>query len=144
MPLLTLPVSFGEAADKVAILEIKRDRIQDAAKRANVELELAQVAPLFLAQANGVEGFKALFARLKDVNARLWDIEEHIREHERRGDFGPEFVRLARAVYQTNDERVRVKREVDLLFDSPIREEKSYVQHDTPGVPGQAGRLGPA
>jgi hypothetical protein len=127
---LSLPVSFGEGADKIAILEIKRERISDAAKRANVELELSQVAPLFFARVNGEERFAPLFARLKDVNARLWDIEERIREYERRGDFGPEFVQLARAVYQTNDERVRVKREVDLLFRSGILEEKSYVQHE--------------
>lgn len=130
MPLLTLPVSFGEAADKIAILEIKRDRIQDPAKRANVELELGHIAPLFFTQAQDVEGFAALFDRLRRINARLWDIEEQIREQDRRGDFGPEFVRLARAVYQTNDERVRVKREIDVLFGSPILEEKSYVRHE--------------
>jgi hypothetical protein len=132
MPLLTLPVSYGEAADKIAILEIKRERIADPVKRANVELELEQLAPLFNAQLKGKPGFAPLFARLEDINGRLWDIEEKIREHERRGDFGPEFVRLARAVYQTNDERLRVKREVDVLFDSTIREEKSYVQHEPP------------
>ena len=127
MRVLTLPVSFGEAADKIAILEIKRDRIPDPARRANVERELSQIAPLFFAQVNGHEAFAPLFESLKEINARLWDIEEHIREHERRGDFGPEFVRLARAVYRTNDERMRVKRAVDVLFGSPIREEKSYV-----------------
>lgn len=123
---LTLPVSFGEAADKIAILEIKRDRISDPAKRANVERELSQIAPLFFAQASGGAQFGPLFENLKEINARLWEIEERIRDHERRGDFGPEFVQLARAVYRTNDERMRVKREIDLLFDSPIREEKSY------------------
>lgn len=127
MPLLTLPVSFGEAADKIAILQIKRERIQDPAKRANVDRELSQIAPLFFAQVNCGAELAPLFETLKDINGRLWNIEEHIREHERRGDFGPDFVRLARAVYQTNDERMRVKREIDLLFDSPIREEKSYV-----------------
>ncbi|HEY1963136.1 MAG TPA: hypothetical protein VGG69_12005 [Rhizomicrobium sp.] len=134
MRLLTLPISFGEAADKVAILEIKRDRIHDPAKRANVELELAQVAPLFISQVKAENGFAALFARLKDINGQLWGIEELIREHERRGDFGAEFVRLARAVYQTNDERARVKRQIDVLFGSDIREEKSYVQHGTDGA----------
>jgi hypothetical protein len=130
MPVLMLPVSFGEAADKIAILEIKRDRISDPAKRANVEMELAQLSPLFYAQVSGEDQFVPLFARLKDINIRLWDIEEHIRDHERRGDFGSGFVQLARAVYYTNEERVRAKREVDLLFNSPIREEKSYVQHE--------------
>jgi hypothetical protein len=140
MAVLTLPVSFGEAADKVSILEIKRERIGDPAKLANIERELAQIAPPFLQRANGRDGFEPLFARLREINGRLWDIEEQIREHERSGDFGPEFVRLARAVYQTNDDRARVKREVDLLFDSPFREEKSYVQHAAPPRPGQGRR----
>ena len=130
MNLLTLPVSFGEAADKVAILEIKRERFADPAKRANVELELSQIAPLLRARVHGVEGFAPLFNQLKQINGRLWEIEEDIREHERRGDFGSEFVELARAVYRTNDERMRVKREVDVLLESAIREEKSYVRHE--------------
>lgn len=132
MNLLTVPVSFGEAADKVAILEIKCERIADPAKRANVELELSQVAPLLRARVDGVDRFTPLFNQLKEINGLLWQIEEQIREHERRGDFGAEFVRLARSVYQTNDQRMRIKREVDMLLDSAIREEKSYGQHDIP------------
>jgi hypothetical protein len=132
MSLLSIPVSFGEATDKVTILEIKRARITDPAKLANIEAELKLVADPVFARAKGLEGFERLFAMLKEINGRLWDIEEDIRQHERRGDFGAEFVRLARAVYQTNDERTRVKRELDLLSDSPIREEKSYVEHDKP------------
>ena len=132
MNLLTLPVSFGEAADKVAILEIKRERFADPAKRTNVELELSQIAPLLRARVQGVDGFAPLFNQLKQINGRLWKIEEDIREHERRCDFGPEFVQLARAVYRTNDERMRLKREVDVLLDSAIREEKSYVKHELP------------
>ena len=132
MNLLTLPVSFGEAADKVAILEIKRERFADPAKRTNVELELSQIAPLLRARVQGVDGFAPLFNQLKQINGRLWEIEEDIRGHERRGDFGPEFVQLARAVYRTNDERMRLKREVDVLLDSAIREEKSYVKHELP------------
>ena len=129
MRILSLPVSFGEAADKVAILEIKRERIADRAKRTNIETEFQIISAPFFEAARQRPGFEPLFAKLKDVNLRLWDIEENIRQHERRGDFGAEFVRLARAVYQTNDERVRVKRALDRLFDSRIVEEKSYVEH---------------
>jgi hypothetical protein len=129
MPILSLPVSFGEAADKVAILEIKRERISDPAKRLNIETEFEMISAPFFDAARQRPGFEHLFAKLRDVNLRLWDIEENIRQHERRGDFGAEFVRLARAVYQTNDERVRVKRALDRLFDSRIVEEKSYVEH---------------
>lgn len=129
MSVLSLPASFGEAADKLSILEIKRERIADPAKRANVEAELQLVSRALAERAKTVEAFDALFARLKATNERLWDIEEAIRAHERRADFGKAFVQLARAVYQINDERTRMKREIDLLFGSPILEEKSYVDH---------------
>lgn len=132
MSLLSIPVSFGEATDKITILEIKCARIADPVKLANIEAELKLVAEPLFVRAKGLEGFERLFAALKEINGRLWDIEEDIRHHERRGDFGPEFVRLARAVYQTNDERTQIKRELDLLSNSPIREEKSYVEHSEP------------
>jgi hypothetical protein len=130
MNVLSLPVSFGEAADQLSILEIKRERIGDPAKRVSVEARRHLVAQVLGEQAGTVAGFSPLFDRLKAINERLWDIEEDIRAHERKGDFGDAFVQLARAVYQTNDERSRVKREIDLLFGSPILEEKSYVDHD--------------
>jgi hypothetical protein len=132
MSLLSIPVSFGEATDKVTILEIKRARIADPAKLVNIEAQLKLVAEPVLQRAKSLDGFERLFATLKTINERLWAIEEDIRGHERRSDFGPEFVRLARAVYQTNDERTRVKRALDLLSNSPIREEKSYVEDGSP------------
>lgn len=135
MSLLSLPASFGDAADQLSILQIKRERISDPAKRVNIEAQLQLVSQALVGAVGGDAGFAALFARLKAINERLWDIEEDIRAHERRGDFGDAFVQLARAVYQTNDKRSRVKREIDLLFGSPILEEKSYVDHNS----GHAG-----
>jgi len=126
---LSLPVSFGEATDKLTILEIKRERIADPAKLANIEAELSLVRQRLFEHTPEVSQFPELLDRLKVINARLWDIEENIRSHERRGDFGAEFIRLARAVYTTNDERTRVKRELDILFHSVIVEEKSYVDY---------------
>ena len=130
---LTLPVSFGEAADKLTILQIKKERIRDPAKLANVETELAQVSERFFAATGNSPGLDALLAALKRVNERLWDLEEAVREHERRGDFGADFVRIAREIYFTNDERARAKRELDVLLNSPIMEEKSYIQHSVRG-----------
>lgn len=123
---LLAPISFGEAADKVGILQIKRERIRAPEKRANVEAQLAHLAPLLFARAAEVPEFAELFARLKAINERLWDIEDALRRHEQQQDFGPEFVRLARAVYRTNDERAGVKRELDVLFGSRFVEEKCY------------------
>lgn len=129
MSRLTLPVSFGEATDKLTILEIKRERIADPTKLANIEAELGLVQQRLFAHTRKVARFPELFDRLKAINARLWDVEESIRGHERQGDFGAEFIRLARAVYTTNDERTRIKRELDMLLGSGIFEEKSYVDH---------------
>ena len=120
------PVSFGEAADRLSILQIKRERIRNPGKLANVEAELVQVEPLLLERVPQTTEFQRLFARLKEINGQLWDIEEDIRQHERDGNFGPEFVVLARSVYRNNDDRYRVKREIDRLLGSPIQEEKSY------------------
>jgi hypothetical protein len=125
------PMSFGEAADKVGILQLKCERIREPGKRAHVEAQLAQLAPLLFQRAGSVLGFTELFAKLKEINARLWDIEEELRRHEGRRDFGPDFIQLARSVYRTNDERMRAKRAVDVLLGSAILEEKSYVDGDS-------------
>jgi len=137
MAALSIPISFGEAADKISILEIKRERIRDSAKLRNIEAELAQVATAFFEQAGSINNFAPLFQALKKVNRRLWDIEDAMRDHERRQDFGSEFARLARSVYLTNDERWQAKRAIDELFDSPIREEKSYGTYES----GKSGDL---
>ena len=126
---LSIPVSYGEAADKITILEIKRDRISDPVKRANIEKELELISRAFATVESKADIRRAL-ARLKEINRRLWDVEEAIRQQERNGDFGAAFVQLARGVYQLNDQRAQAKRTIDVLLDSPIREEKSYVDLD--------------
>lgn len=119
-------ISFGEAADKITILTIKSERLTDAAKLENVRKELGLLGAAFKAQAPQVPGFDDLFAQLKAVNEKLWVIEDDIRGCDARGDFGPDFIALARAVYKTNDRRAQIKRAIDALLGSEIREEKSY------------------
>jgi hypothetical protein len=119
-------VSFGEAADKLTILSIKSERLRDTAQLENVRRELALLEAAFKASAPQVAGLGDLLAQLKAVNEKLWQIEDDIRACETRGDFGPGFIALARAVYQTNDERAQIKRAIDALLGSEIREEKSY------------------
>jgi hypothetical protein len=126
---LCIPVSYGEAADKITILEIKRDRIRNPAKLANIEKELICVSEAFAAIESNVD-IREELAQLKEVNRRLWDVEEEIRDRERNGDFGAAFVQSARMVYQLNDERARAKRSIDIILGSPIREEKSYMEQD--------------
>jgi hypothetical protein len=117
------PVSWGELLDKITILQIKQERIGDAAKRANVTAELnalTAIADVAMAQA------AALLAGLKAVNEDLWEIEDRIRDKERNKSFDAEFIELARAVYVTNDRRADLKRQMNGLLGSALVEEKSY------------------
>jgi hypothetical protein len=120
-----VPVSWGELLDKITILQIKRERIAGAQARANVMRELA-----LLGQVAGdvIQGSKVAgpLERLRSVNEELWDVEDAIREHEAAGNFGHSFVRLARSVYQKNDQRAALKRQINDLLGSVLIEEKSY------------------
>ena len=124
--LLSIPVSVGEIMDKITILEIKAERILDAAKLANVTAELDTLRPLVTHDALNTASIKALVAELKDINEALWDIEDDIREREYAKDFGEAFIALARAVYVTNDKRAEVKKQINLATGSTLTEEKSY------------------
>jgi hypothetical protein len=111
--------------DKITILEIKRDRIARAEARENVLREYRLLRAIG-AQVLNRSGVAALVEALKRVNETLWEIEDAIREQEAARDFGAEFVRLARAVYQRNDERAAIKREINRALESDLIEEKSY------------------
>ncbi|MDX1624897.1 MAG: DUF6165 family protein [Wenzhouxiangellaceae bacterium] len=123
---LHVPVSPGEVLDKISILEIKRERIDDAAKRANVERELDLLNATWRDAGLDDGGLDTLRVALREVNERLWDIEDAIRDCERDGDFGDRFVELARAVYRTNDRRAAIKKDINERLGSEIVEEKSY------------------
>jgi hypothetical protein len=121
-----VPVSWGELLDKIAILEIKRVRLRSPGAVANVVRELAGLNATLCTLAPVPAGLAELRAALAAVNQRLWTIEDRIREKEAAGDFGPEFVSLARSVYRENDERGRIKRAINTLLGSVIAEEKQY------------------
>lgn len=126
---LLVPISAGELLDKIAILRIKRERITDPSKAKNVKKELLALEDVAKGAIPGSESLLALEADLKAVNEALWQIEDDIREHDARGDFGEGFVRLAQAVYRTNDRRAALKREINRLTGSALVEEKSYHDH---------------
>jgi len=123
---LLVPISPGELIDKITILEIKSERIQDAAKLHNVRTELALLTDTWKASPFSATDISADWSALRDVNAKLWDIEDDIRDKERAGDFGPGFIELARAVYFTNDVRAAIKRRINTALGSVLVEEKSY------------------
>ncbi len=127
---IRVPVSAGELLDKISILLIKEVRISDEKKVANVRRELAALQPEAQKLPVSSEQVGDWLAALAEVNRRLWEIEDRIRACEARGDFGEEFIELARAVYRTNDQRARIKAEINQRTGSEIVEEKSYVDPD--------------
>lgn len=130
MSQMLVPVSYGELIDKISILEIKAQRISDAAKLANVEKELAALLVTWQSHpASAGQSIDDLWAGLRDVNGQLWDIEDRIRIKEGQGLFDAEFIELARAVYFINDDRARLKRELNTRLGSDLVEEKSYANY---------------
>ena len=123
---LQVPVSVGEVLDKITILQIKLAHISDAAKRANVQNELDALLPLVASDAFTTDQMQGLMAELKAINEVLWDIEDDIREKEAAKNFNADFIRLARAVYVTNDKRAEIKKQINLATGSDLVEEKSY------------------
>ncbi len=124
--LIRIPVAPGELIDKITILEIKAERISDFDKLENIRRELEilkyeqdQNLPLTTVITD-------LTSKLKDVNERIWDLEDTIRDCERSKDFGEVFLDTARMIYRTNDERAALKKEINLHLGSQIVEEKSY------------------
>jgi hypothetical protein len=118
-------ISVGELIDKITILEIKLVHIVDEGKRRNVARELEALAKACPPEAATSETAR-LRSELKLVNGELWRIEDNIRAHERAQTFDAEFIALARSVYKINDSRAALKREINILTESDLVEEKSY------------------
>jgi hypothetical protein len=122
-----VPVSWGELLDRITILEIKVDRLVAPTAQANATHELALLRGILAELAEAPPGLAALRGELAAVNLRLWEIEDDIRRKEASRTFDAGFVELARSVYQSNDERSRIKRAINRLLGSEIVEEKQYV-----------------
>ena len=123
---ILVPVSFGELLDKIAILQIKSERMTDAAKLANVRNELTALERTWAEHPASRQDIAALRADLKAVNERLWVIEDDIRLKEKAQSFDAQFIELARSVYFQNDIRAKVKKAINLALGSAYVEEKSY------------------
>ena len=128
MDLLTIsiPVSAGELLDKITILEIKAEKIDEHEKLSNVRRELSQLVAAAQRQVFDAAGLVDLKIRLKQVNEQLWDIEDEVRSYEHTAEFDDRFIDLARSVYTFNDERAHLKRRINQLLNSELVEEKSY------------------
>ncbi len=126
---VSVEVSPGELIDKITILEIKLERIEDEDKLKNVKLEWETLTRARDQAIEATPELEKLTAGLKESNERLWEIEDDIRNCERDKDFGDRFVELARGVYVNNDQRSRLKRKINELLGSRLIEEKSYTAY---------------
>ncbi len=123
---MKIEVSNGEIADKLTIIELKLEKITDQGKRVNLDKEhlvLEEAVATFL-KKNG-----PLYLDLYRVNAELWDIEDKIRDLERKKDYGHDYIETARAVYFKNDVRSEIKSRINLATGSGLMEEKSYEKY---------------
>lgn len=127
MGCLEIEVSHGEIIDKITILVIKRDKIDDPDKLAHVDRELATLRARW--SSGGIPWPEDEASALEDVNRALWDVEDELRRHEARGDFGEDFVRRARSVYRLNDRRAALKRALNERLGSDLVEVKDYVAY---------------
>ena len=122
-------ISAGELFDKISILEIKKNKIKDKTKRNIVLKELSSLQETVNQNIKKSRSLTNLYKKLKSVNLKLWKIEDDIRDYEREKNFKNKFIKLARAVYFTNDERSRVKNKINSLTKSNISEVKSYKKY---------------
>lgn len=117
------PISVGELLDKISILEIKESFAKDETKLTNIRRELSELRNLCLITDDSIND---LYAQLKQVNQELWHIEDYKRAMEKEQNFGEGFINAARQVYIKNDRRAEIKREINLVTNSHIIEEKIY------------------
>lgn len=119
-------ISDGEILDKFSILVIKQIKIFDRIKLSNIKNELNHLRPIFLKILSIDPHIENLYNSLKDINEKLWIIEDSIRIKEKLQEFDSEFIDLARQVYITNDKRANIKKEINLKTKSYLVEEKSH------------------
>ena len=124
--MIAIKVSPGELIDKITILKLKNKFIQNENQLKNINMELDILLPILKKNNLDTNEFEQLTDELYNINNKLWEIEDNIRDKERLSDFGEEFVKLARDVYFTNDKRSEIKKKINILAGSKIIEEKSY------------------
>jgi Family of unknown function (DUF6165) len=123
---MKIEVSNGEIIDKLTIVQIKLERIKNKVKQANLQKEFNE---LIKTSSSILSISDPLYKSLYEVNCELWDIEDHIRDLERKKDFGNDFISTARAIYIKNDKRSELKREINIKTSSGLIEEKSYEKY---------------
>ena len=126
---IIVEVSVGELLDKISILEIKQSKIKDPDKLSFINNEHSILKKEFEKNVNSDEKLEKLFQELKDINAKLWFIEDDKRDCERNKDFGEKFIKLSRDVHFLNDNRAKIKLEINNHSGSAIKEIKEYTSY---------------
>ena len=124
-----IPISWGELFDKKTILQIKLKNLRTKSALKNVRIEYDYLSKIFNENFSKDKKAQKLISDLKKVNQKLWDIEDLIRDKERNKTFDKDFIKLARSVYFTNDDRSCIKRTINDTFGSELIEEKSYAHY---------------
>ena len=126
---ILVEVSSGELLDKISILEIKKEKINDPEKLKYINNEYLILKEQLDKNINNDEKLNKLFKSLKDINLKLWSIEDEKRMCEKNSDFGDKFIKLSRDVHFLNDERAKIKLEINNLTGSKIKEIKEYTNY---------------
>ena len=122
-------ISPGELLDKISILEIKLEKVKDNNSQVEIKKEYEILKKIQDSSIQLNDQIKNLFNSVKDINIKLWDIEDKLRIYEKNKDFGKDFIELARGVYFNNDKRAKIKSEINEILGSNIKEVKQYVEY---------------
>ncbi len=127
---INIPVSVGELVDKISILEIKDMKITDKEKLKNINYELSELKDISKkVKSKNVKEFDSNFNKLLEINNELWEIEDSIRKLESKNQFDDDFINIARKIYKLNDQRFKIKQNINLIFGSQLIEEKEYEKY---------------
>jgi hypothetical protein len=122
---MKVEVSIGEVLDKISILAIKLNKIEDKDKLRNIQKEFEKLT----SQVTSGMYMDKIYLELCKVNQKLWNVEDKLRDHERLNNFNEDFINLARSVYKLNDKRSEIKKEINIKYGSELIEEKSYQEY---------------
>ena len=126
---INIPASIGELFDKITILEIKKSKIKDDNKLIFINKELNLLKKVVKSKKINTRSLSPLIKKLKNVNLKLWNVEDKLRKYEKNKQFKKDFINYARKVYYTNDKRAILKNEINLKTNSIISEVKSYEKY---------------
>ena len=131
---LNIIVSISFVVDEISILQIKKEKLTDKEKLVNVIKTYSSRVSILSGylkheKEKSKKLLKKIFVKLKDVNEKLWEVEDRLRIFEKNKQFDDNFIKDARSVYRLNDERFKLKRQIDELFNSELLEEKSYEKY---------------